>query len=1179
MFNKLIVTLFASFTLIATSGASNLAQLNASGEEISVANEGNGFALLNKSFGVNESFVYSGDLYFNDGQAGGIAFGSQETNHYYVLNMDRYENRVKLLYFSYIAGSYSDVVIREDYFIGNDKMNEKENNIVSPSVRNRINFVNLKVILTREDEHAYAEFYIEGIKRFGVDSTLDLNNCGTSFVYEGGYIGVNCFNSSVTLRNIEYGHSDYSYYSEPYRNQYHFQPFSRWSNDPNGLCYYNGWYHLFYQCHPFGQYWGDMYWGHARSRDLIHFEMLPLCLFPETESEFGPGDGFMWSGCVITYHAGMISDIDDLNWFPNGGGNGIISIFTRAGGLQDQVIMSSDDEGLTWTKRIRIPQNITGHNEFIDLRDPKVFPVIKDEFGKVTLWGMTLSSYNLNTGWFLKSSNLLNWQLAGSFAFPTPECIGVGVLKDESNVEHAYLTNKSRTYILGSLQYNYISGNIEFHDERGNDISSYSLDKMPLKQLDFGPDSYASQSFYIDDPMSEYFGKDIVINWYSGDLNAPYCTGPGEYANLRGRWNGGFTMPVEYGIKTTSQGLLLSQKPISVDNINLTKSNVVNITNQEINSESANPLTPVDTRTFELNASIKTNDNSDIVFKVDLSSEEYMEFGWNKNDGYYVDRTYLDDKGINTNSDWHKKYASHIYGDSDIKTFYVLNDANGLEVFANDYSVPFYFVTTAAPFSKKASLSVASGLINKLEVNEISSIYDRKNPGEEGKLYLITNHVDLDTSFLSSKFVGAYYTGNLPLTWETIENDGVVETQTSNDGISLRVLKEGDASFRVSVASFSETITVKVYESHFESELTFLKENIVTGTWIVGNDEIIGEKTSGNAFIFAEQSGDDFSYTGHFSILSGVAAALVFRASKDMTSYIVANYDSGERIVKLWSTNGEIARSGVIDGIDLNDITLTVKAVEKEVNVILNNIGAINCILDNNEPLSGYYGLNVFAGKASFKSFEIKKEKYEYSGGELKVDLLSNQFVQELYNVTLSNVRLEPGYYYQEHQYLVIKETYFREMLKENGTYKFRAVTPTFSISFKVDVTLPSEPFVIKDITVEKGADVTIFIAKLDVSSVKVNDTLLTSDQYKVKDYKLIINKDVFIIGENNVVINDSISFKVNVKEIDKIITHDETNYLPLIISLSVSGGVLLIGGGVLAAILIIKKKKGKISK
>ena len=1134
MKNKVLPIIFGAALLVGGAFAishnkNNIKEVKAYAD-MSVSSGGDAFALMDKEFSATESFVYTGDLYFNDGQAGGLVFGGVENQHYYVVNLDRYENHIKLMEFGE-NGQYLSTLNSCD-FIGNSvNVKPQEWSFINERVRT-ISNVNMKVVVTVEDGHAYAEFFVEGIKRFGTDTVIDLNANGN---YVGGKLGLNCFNANVTLRNIEAGKSDYSYFTEPYRNQYHLQPFAKWSNDPNALCYYNGWYHVFYQTYPFGLLWGDMFWGHARSRDLIHFEYLPICLFPSNNDDHSVS--YMWSGCAVAYYKGMSSVVDERNWFPNGNGNGLFAIFTedRCGGdepAQNQIIITSDDEGLTWEKRdvIRQRDKIPYPNEKVDWRDPKIFPVEKNNEGKVTVWGMTLSSYALNKGWLMRSTDLVNWYYDSWFHLPTPECIGIGVLEDENGVEHAYLTNKSRTYLFGSIGLN--AGSLRFVDEDGINIMNYSLAEMEqkLKPLDFGPDSYASQSFYITDPESEYCGKDIVLNWFSGDLNASYCTGPGEYANLRGRWNGGFTTPVEYGIKTTEEGMRLTQKPITVDNENLAKTSVVNLSEVEVTSQSENLLKDVHTHIFELEASVTTNNNSPITFKVDVGEDEYMQFGWNATDGYYVDRTYLDDKGINTNIDWHVKYASHILGDSDTKTFYVLSDNGGLEVFCEDYSVPFYFVTTAAVGSTGASFASDDATVNYLRLNEVKSAYQKEAAEGEGVLYIATHDVALDTELRTSKFVSCWYTGQADLEWSVINNNDVVEATTSNQGINVRALKAGTATYKVSVDDKEEVITIIVSAANFVSDFTFKKEDIVSGSWTISSGALIGEKLSGNAFLLAKESGSDFTFNGQFEIENGTAGALVFRAASDMSSYLVANYDANEKVVKLWSTRGELARSGRID-VALNNIVLNIKAKARDITITLNGQNAIQYTLAENEPLSGRFGVNVFSATVAFKSLSLieDEQNVNYTSGELEIDLGIAQYVSAIYNLTTGNTRLEPGYYRQTSESLFIKEEYFA--LLENGLYRLKVVGSLSSIQVNVNVNMTRQ-LVIDDVVVDAGLNVNVYVGNAQVTSVAVNGTTLDESQYSVHDYVLTIDASCFQEGSNEVVVNSTVSFNVTVNSV-----------------------------------------------
>src|SRR4051794_2615251 len=146
-------------------------------------------------------------------------------------------------------------------------------------------------------------------------------------------------------------------YQEPFRPQFHYTPAKNWMNDPNGLVYYEGEYHLFYQYNPFGSQWGHMSWGHAVSRDLVHWRELPVAI-PEQ------GDEAVFSGSAVVDH-------ENTSGFGSPDNPAMVAIYTAAKpGNQSQALAYSTDKGRTWTRYAGNPVLDIGSSEF---RDPKVF--------------------------------------------------------------------------------------------------------------------------------------------------------------------------------------------------------------------------------------------------------------------------------------------------------------------------------------------------------------------------------------------------------------------------------------------------------------------------------------------------------------------------------------------------------------------------------------------------------------------------------------------------------------------------------------------------------------------------------------------------------------------------------------------------------------------------------------
>ena len=188
-------------------------------------------------------------------------------------------------------------------------------------------------------------------------------------------------------------------YDEQYRPQIHFTPAKNWMNDPNGMVYQDGTYHLFYQYNPQGNDWGNMSWGHATSTDLMHWTEQAVALTRDAL-------GAVFSGsCVI-----------DKNNTAGFGANAMVALYTAAGetgdvaGKQQQSIAYSTDVGKNFT---RFAHNPVIKNDDDNLRDPKVF---WHEGSKQ--WIMALAK-----GWkmgveFYGSADLKSWKHLSTFVVP-----------------------------------------------------------------------------------------------------------------------------------------------------------------------------------------------------------------------------------------------------------------------------------------------------------------------------------------------------------------------------------------------------------------------------------------------------------------------------------------------------------------------------------------------------------------------------------------------------------------------------------------------------------------------------------------------------------------------------------------------------------------------------------------
>ncbi|NER16530.1 glycoside hydrolase family 32 protein [Spongiivirga citrea] len=288
-------------------------------------------------------------------------------------------------------------------------------------------------------------------------------------------------------------------YDEPHRNQFHFSPPEKWMNDPNGLVYNEGVYHLYYQYYPEDIVWGPMHWGHATSKDLIQWDHQPIALFPDEH-------GYIFSGSAVVDHK-------NSSGFGTAEKPALVAIFTyhlmegeKAGrnDFQTQGIAYSNDNGQTWTKYEGNPV-IKNPTSIRDFRDPKVF--WHDESNQ---WIMALVAGDHAK--FYSSPNLKEWTYLSEFGKTVGahggvwECPDLFKLKVEGEEEEKWvlLISINPGAPNGGSGTQYFIGDFD-----GN---TFTTNQKDIKWLDYGTDNYAGVT-YNNTPDDQRLFIGWMSNW------------------------------------------------------------------------------------------------------------------------------------------------------------------------------------------------------------------------------------------------------------------------------------------------------------------------------------------------------------------------------------------------------------------------------------------------------------------------------------------------------------------------------------------------------------------------------------------------------------------------------------------------------------------------------------------
>ncbi|MDX1636397.1 MAG: glycoside hydrolase family 32 protein [Balneolaceae bacterium] len=304
-------------------------------------------------------------------------------------------------------------------------------------------------------------------------------------------------------------------YNERYRQQVHFSSRRGWNNDPNGLIWYNGEWHLFYQHNPYGWSWGNMHWGHAVSTDLVHWKELPDALYSPDHDH-------------MAFSGGAVVDPQNTSGFRRNGVDPLIATYTRTGSGEHLAL--SYDNGRTFEEYEGNP--VVEHRG----RDPKVFwyepgghwvmIVYSESQTRQLKTGETVRHYQHS---IYTSPNLKEWTYRSGVTdfFECPELFELPV-QGEPGISKWVMYDGDGKYVVGTF-----------------DGKTFTVEQ-DLRQYDHGGDFYASQTF---SNVPEDDGRRIQIGWFQTET--PYQP-----------FNQSMTFPTELKLKKTDAGYLLAPRPI-----------------------------------------------------------------------------------------------------------------------------------------------------------------------------------------------------------------------------------------------------------------------------------------------------------------------------------------------------------------------------------------------------------------------------------------------------------------------------------------------------------------------------------------------------------------------------------------------------------------------------------------
>lgn len=595
----------------------------------------------------------------------------------------------------------------------------------------------------------------------GLVVTVLLTGCDNLRSFKGG---------SLSKGETAYQYSsDPNYYTERYRPQYHLSPPYGNMSDPNGMVYFEGEYHQFYQ--NSGQ------WGHAVSKDLVHWEHLDVALARDSLGE-------IWSGSAVV-------DWNDTSGF-FGGKAGLVAIFTHfKGGVQSQSIAYSKDKGRTWTKYEGNP--VIPNPGLKDFRDPKVFWHEPSDS-----WVMIVSAGDRVR--FYRSPNLKTWELASEFGSDQGSHAAVWECPDlfELPVEG---TKEKKWVLTVSIGNNALTKGSTMQYFIGSfDGKTFTNDNKPSDVLwvDYGKDFYAAVS-YSDIPD----GRRIWLGWMS---NWRY-----PFAMPTDGWKGNMSIPRELRLREVEgQGLRLIQEP--VEELQMLRGKKVSLPEQPLDG-GHNPFAGIKGTSYELETELTVQPNAKFTFNLRQGNDQATVVSYDAKTGQLTfDRTHSGETSFEQGFAETMSAPVRLINNKIKLRFFV--DSSSVELFVNDGEIVLSNLIFPDPTSSGLELTAEGGVtLNEAHYYPMRSVWRDEDPDGLKPLRIVFGKDSLDVPVGESRKMAAAvlpFSSSQQIRWET-SDPAIAAVETAEDGVIVKGLQMGSAEIKATSADGSVSATFDVF--------------------------------------------------------------------------------------------------------------------------------------------------------------------------------------------------------------------------------------------------------------------------------------------------------------------------------------------------------------------------------